>query len=202
MRFKTVLTYSASSLPARMGISLAGMRDALFAALKPRLRTNFAGSFRAASWSGLCCLTYHTCGAGANASTRHSPSPEFWIDRRPLGSWREFKNIFCRKAPDGKEMAVLQLTSFPVFPGSWVKTYRTGGAMKWELHKATEEFSEYHESEIGLVEHFPLQGWDAWVYLPSEIRAESVVKHKSESVTHRQLRRERRWREAIRNTCC
>lgn len=50
--------------------------------------------------------------------------------------------------------------------------------MNWEVHMATTEFAEYHESEMGRVEHSGAQGWDAWVYIPSHLRVGHAEKYK------------------------
>lgn len=50
--------------------------------------------------------------------------------------------------------------------------------MKWQFHAETEEFNEYCQSEFGQVERIGGQGWDAWLYLPSQRRPGDVVKHK------------------------
>ncbi len=46
--------------------------------------------------------------------------------------------------------------------------------MIWNIHNA-EKFNEYHQCEIGLVKKIAIQGWDAWVNVPSEIRPDDVV---------------------------
>lgn len=49
--------------------------------------------------------------------------------------------------------------------------------MNWEMHAGTNEFAEWHESEAGRVE-FTTAGWDAWVYIPSNLRKGHATKHK------------------------
>jgi len=47
--------------------------------------------------------------------------------------------------------------------------------MKWTFHEE-EGFSAYYESEIGRAERIGPYNWDAWVFLPSELRGH-VRKH-------------------------
>jgi len=50
--------------------------------------------------------------------------------------------------------------------------------MSWKFHAETNEFSEYYESEFGLVERIGGQGRDAWLCLQSETRPGDAVKSK------------------------
>jgi hypothetical protein len=50
--------------------------------------------------------------------------------------------------------------------------------MNWIAHLETNEFPEFHESEVGRVEHEGASGWSAWVYIPSRLRTGNVEKHK------------------------
>lgn len=47
--------------------------------------------------------------------------------------------------------------------------------MKWVLHERA-GVNPHYESEIGCVECIGHQGWDAWVFLPSQLRGH-VRKH-------------------------
>lgn len=50
--------------------------------------------------------------------------------------------------------------------------------MNWEVHEETQHFAEYHESEMGRVEHEGASGWGAWVYIPARLRVGHTEKHK------------------------
>ena len=50
--------------------------------------------------------------------------------------------------------------------------------MNWEVHAEASEFCEYHESEMGRVEHEGASGWSAWIYIPSQLRVGHAKKHK------------------------
>jgi len=50
--------------------------------------------------------------------------------------------------------------------------------MNWEVHEETKELAEFHESEMGRVEHEGSSGWSAWVYIPSRLRVGYAEKHK------------------------
>ena len=50
--------------------------------------------------------------------------------------------------------------------------------MNWTVYEGTKEFAEYHESEAGRVESMGPLWWDAWVYIPSALRAGHATKHK------------------------
>lgn len=46
--------------------------------------------------------------------------------------------------------------------------------MKWNIHRETKTCSEWHESEIGRVEHRGASGWEAWVYIANSPRKDAI----------------------------